>query len=89
MYENLPHLEIYRRIKNIYGESVISVQHVKKWYPKFRSGCENIFDENRSRKPISITDKMLENKVDAVIQCDQKARLSDIVYLANAAYGTV
>ncbi len=42
MYENLPPIKIYRRIKNVYGESTISVQHVRKWYRKFKSGLVNI-----------------------------------------------
>ncbi len=53
---------------------------MRKWYRKFKS-CLG--------KPISIADKALENKVDTIIQCDRKARLSDIVYQVNAAYGTV
>ncbi len=30
MYENLSLIEIYRKIKKIYGESTISVQYVRK-----------------------------------------------------------
>ncbi len=79
MYENLPSIEIYRRIKNIYGESMIRVQRVRKWYRKFKSGCENIVKESHSGRPISVADKMPKNKVDAIIQWDKNARLSDIV----------
>ncbi len=89
MYENLPPVEISRKIKIVYGESTISVQHMRKWYRKFKSGCENIIDEIRSGTPISITDKTLENKADTIIQCNWKAKLFDIAYQVNAAYGTV
>ncbi len=40
--KNLPSIEIYRRINNIYGESTIRVQYVRKWCRKFKSSCENI-----------------------------------------------
>ncbi len=63
MYKNLPPIKIYRGVKNIYGESKISVHHVRKWHRKFKSGCENIVDESRSGSPISVADEMLENKL--------------------------
>ncbi len=68
---------------------MISVQQVRKWYRKFKSGRENIVDESRSGRSISVADKTLETKVDVVILCDQKERLSDIMYQVNAAYGCV
>ncbi len=67
MYKNLPPIEIYRRIKNVYGESTITIQYVRKCYRKFKRGHENIIDESRSGRPISVIDKTLENKVDAII----------------------
>ncbi len=42
-----------------------------------------------SERPISITDNKLENKIDVIIQYDQKARLSDIAHHVNVEYGTV
>ncbi len=80
MYKNLSPIEIYRRIKNSYGESMISIQYVRKWYQKFKSGCGNIIVEIHSERPISVAEKMLESKVNAIIQCDRKVKLSDIAY---------
>ncbi len=51
---------------------------MRKWYRKFRNAGKNIIDESFSGRLISVTDKILENKVEAIIQRDQKARLSDI-----------
>ncbi len=62
---------------------------MRKWYRKFKSGRENIADESCSGKLISVADKMLENKVELIIQCDLKARLSDIVYQVIHHKGTV
>ncbi len=59
MYKNLPPIEIYRRIKNIYSEFEMSVQHVRKWYRKFKSVRENIVNESHSGRPISVADKTL------------------------------
>ncbi len=67
-------------MKNIYGEPAISIQCARKWYRKFKSGHRNIIDESCLGKTISVTDVMLENKVDAIIQRGQKARLFDIVH---------
>ncbi len=80
MYKNLPPIEMYGMIKNIYGKCRISVQHVKKWYRKFKSDCEIIVDESYLGRPISVVDKILENQTDTIIQCDRKARLFDIAY---------
>ncbi len=66
MYKNLPLIEIYRRIENVYGESMISVQHVRKWNREFKNGCENIVGESRSGRMISVANKMFENKVDMI-----------------------
>ncbi len=51
---------------------------MRKWYKKFKSHHQNIVDERCLGRPISATDKTLENKVDAIIQHDQKSRLSNI-----------
>lgn len=89
MYENCAPIEIYRRLKNVYGESVFSIQYVRKWLRKFKAGCEIIVDEAREGRPTSVTTKTLENKVDEIIQDDRKARLSNITVKLNAAYGTI
>ncbi len=68
---------------------MISVQHVRKWYIKLKRGCGSIVGESHSGRLISVADKILENIVDMIIQCDQKTKLSDIVYEVNVAYGTV
>ncbi len=49
----------------------------------------NIVDDSHWGILISVTDKTLENKVDAIILCHQKVRLSDVAYQANMAYGPV
>ncbi len=89
IYKNLPPIEIYLRIKNVYGEFTSSVQYVKKWYRKFKSGRKNIIDESHSGRPISVANKTLGNKDDTIIQCDLKARLSDIPYQVTVAYSIV
>ncbi len=89
LYENLSLIEIYRRIKNVHSESTINIQHVRKWYKKFNSGCENIVNESCSGRPISIADRTLKNKVDTIIQCDRKARLFNIAYQVNMTHSTV
>ncbi len=60
-----------------------------KWYKEFKSCCENIIDENHPGRPISVTDKTLENKVDTIIQWDGKVRLSNVEYRVNVPYGIV
>ncbi len=89
MYENVAPIEIYRRMKNVYGDSVFSVQHVRKWFRKFKAGRESIADESREGRPISAATKTLEEKVDEMIRSDRKARLTDIATDLHAAYGTV
>ncbi len=69
MYKNLLPIEICQRIQNVYGKSMISVQHVRKWFRKFKSGRENIVGEGNLGRLISFVDKTFENEVDAIIQC--------------------
>ncbi len=88
MYENLLLIEIYEKIENFYGEYTISIQHVRKWYRKFKSSCENIVAESYAGRPIFVADKKLENKVGAIILRDQIAKLSNIVCQVSVAYDT-
>ncbi len=53
-------------------ERLCDIQHVRKWYKKFKSGRKNVMDKSPSRKLISVTDKTLENNVDTIIRCIEK-----------------
>lgn len=58
MFEKVAPTEIYLRLKAVYGDSVISIQHVREYYIKFKDGRMSITDEEREEKPsnMSITE---------------------------------
>ncbi|KAJ8954708.1 hypothetical protein NQ318_011401 [Aromia moschata] len=48
-----------RQLSEIYGETCISIQHVRKWCREFSEGRTDIHDEKRSGRP-SISDEVVE-----------------------------
>ncbi|XKL66243.1 hypothetical protein PGB90_009663 [Kerria lacca] len=69
--ENVSVTEIHKRLKSAYGNSVMSIQHVRKWRKLFKSGRVCIEDEERGGKPVSVSTNVLMDKVEALIQSSE------------------
>ena len=63
-------IEIYRRMKAIYGDGCMDVKNVRKWVRCAKScsrGKMSVFDEHRSGRPITVTNEENQRRVDAMI----------------------
>lgn len=64
---NVKPVEIYRQIKDVYGENAMSDGMVRKWVRKFNEGRTNVHDEARSGRPSVVNDDLVR-KVDEKIK---------------------
>jgi len=75
--ENLRPSEIHRRLVGIYGEHVMNVASVRKWFTMFRNGRTDVHDAERSGRPSVITDA-LKQKMNRIIRENQHFTVSEV-----------
>ena len=52
-------IETHEMLKLFYGDAVVTMKTVYRWFERFRNGCESVEDEERSGRPS--TSKPQEN----------------------------
>ena len=65
--ENVRPCEIHQRLVAVYGEHVMNVASVRKWFIMFTNGRTDVHDAERSGRPSVITDA-LKQKVNSIIR---------------------
>ena len=75
--ENVRPSEIHRRLVAVYGEHVMNVASVRKWYTIFRNGRRDVHDAERSGRPSVITDA-LKQKVNSIIRENRLFTISEV-----------
>ncbi|KAJ4445791.1 hypothetical protein ANN_12476 [Periplaneta americana] len=68
--------EIYRQLKEVYGDTVMNERNVRKWCEMFNNGRTNVHDETRPGRPSLITED-LKTKVDRILQ-DRRTSLDEL-----------
>jgi len=61
-------IEIYRRLRNVYGDDSINVSSVRHWARRFERGEKEISDRPRSGRPATAATMENTEKVDALIR---------------------
>ena len=56
--------EIYRRMKVQYGDSCLSQGRVYEWMERFQNGRQNVSDEHRSGRLVSVASETVEQQVE-------------------------
>jgi len=56
--------EIYRRMKVRYGDSCLSQGRVYEWMERFQNGRQNVSDEHRSGRLVSVASETVEQQVE-------------------------
>lgn len=74
--KKLQPVEIHRQLQEVYGESCISVQHVRKWCREFSNGRTDIHDEQRSGRP-SISDEVV-SKIETILLDDRRITVREL-----------
>lgn len=70
-------IEIYRQIKNVYGDNVMNESSVRNWCIMFNQGRTSVHDEDRSGRPSLVTEE-LKGKVEEKIQETRRFTLSTL-----------
>ena len=60
--------EIYRRMKVQYGDSCWSQGRMYDWVERFQNGRQNISDEHRSGRPVSVASETVKQQVELFFQ---------------------
>ena len=56
--------EIYRRVKVQYGDSCFIRGRVFEWVERFQNGRQNVSDEHRSGRPVSVASETVKQQVE-------------------------
>ena len=56
--------EIYRRMKVQYGDSYLSQGRVYEWVERFQNRRQNVSDEHRSGRPVSVASETVKQQVE-------------------------
>jgi len=62
--EGLKPSEIYRRMKVQYGDSCLSQGRVYEWVERFQNRRQNVSDEHRSGRPVSVASETVKLQVE-------------------------
>lgn len=81
-------VEIHCEIVSVYGENIMSRQHVTKWVRNFTFGRTEIHDEARSGRPSIVTDDMVQ-KIEENLLSDRRITIDDLHELCPEISRTV
>ena len=56
--------EIYRRMKVQYRDSCLTQGRVYEWVERFKNGRQNVSNEHRSGRPVSVTSETVKQQVE-------------------------
>ncbi|KAJ4436054.1 hypothetical protein ANN_18681 [Periplaneta americana] len=69
--------EIYRQLKEVYGDTVMNERNVRKWCEMFNNGRTNVHDETRPGRPSLITEDLKIKVNDRILQ-DRRTSLDEL-----------
>ncbi|XKL61109.1 hypothetical protein PGB90_008166 [Kerria lacca] len=78
---------IHQKLVSVYGDSVFSVEKVRKWVRLFREGRENVLDEPRSGRPSDTINEDSISAVRAIIENDARISINVIVRVLREEHG--
>lgn len=81
--------ETHEILKTVYGENVVTLKTVYKWYERLKSGNESLEDEHRSGRPsTSKTDENVQN-VEKLIRSNRRLTIRELAEDFNISYGSI
>src|SRR5215470_4845567 len=80
--------KIHTKLVAVYGDSVMSVQIVRRWCNLFAEGRVDIFDAARSCCPSTASSAETIAEVNELIQENRRIKLRDVVRMLDISIGT-
>lgn len=79
----------HEMLKSVYGDNVVTLKTVYKWYERFKNGHESVEDEQRSGRPS--TSKTHENvqNVAQIVRANRRITIRELAEELNISYGSV
>ena len=78
--------EIYRRMKVQYGDSCLSQGRVSEWVERFQNGRQNISDEHRRGKPVSVATETVKQQIEQRIHDYRQVTIDEIALAFNMSH---
>jgi len=75
--KNLKPIDIYRQLREVYGDYVMNESSVRKWCIQFKNGRTNVHDEEKSGRPSIVTDDLVA-KVDEKIRENRRFTITEL-----------
>jgi len=71
--EKVPPIEIDRQMQAVYSDQCVDVSTVRRWVRRFKDGemgKADLSDRTRSRRPVTASDQLHQDRVEELIHCD-------------------
>jgi len=71
--ENIPPIEIHRRMQAVYGDQCVDVSTVRRWVRRFKDGelgQGELNDKTRSGRAVTASDQLHQDRVEELIRGD-------------------
>ncbi|UYV75689.1 hypothetical protein LAZ67_13001022 [Cordylochernes scorpioides] len=72
-------VNIHRNLVSVYGEGCMSIQMVRRWRSWFLEGRQNLYDDERSGRPVTATDNAAVAAVRNVMEVDRRVTIDEIM----------
>jgi hypothetical protein len=86
--EGLKPSEIYRRMKFQYGDSCLNHGRVCEWVVRCQKGRQNISDEHRSGRPVSVATETVKQQTEQRILDYRQVTIDEIAVEFNMSHGS-
>ena len=80
--------KIYGKMKVQYGDSCLSQGIVYEWMEIFQNGRQNISDEHRRGRPVSVATETVKQQIEQRIRDYRRVTIDEIVVEFNMGHGS-
>ena len=75
--EQVPPIEIHRRLPAVYGDQCVDVSTVRRWVRRFKDGelgQADLSDKTRSARPVTASDQLRQDRVEELIRGNRRIK---------------
>jgi len=75
--EQVPPIEIHRRLQAVYGDQCVDVSTVRRWVRRFKDGKlgqADLSDKTRNGRPVTASDQLRQDRVEELIRGNRRIK---------------